>query len=104
MTQNARMREPQRIRALGAVAVAGLVVAAVAVAYLHPLPPGTPDQHREPNPSQVGIVRLADFEVVSAKEAWALIQSGGTAFLYATADGGRTWRQLPIPRLYDDRF
>ena len=87
-----------------ALAGAGLVVALVAVAYLHPRPAGRPLPRPTANPSQIGVVRLTGFGVVSATEALACTQTGGTAYLYWTADAGRTWRQLPIPLLYDDTF
>jgi hypothetical protein len=93
------MRDPRRIRALGAVVVAGLAVAAVAVAYLHPPPARTPEPQREPNPSQVGIVRLAEFEVISAKEAWALTTEPTAAGLRVlhTTDGGEHWAGSHVP-------
>jgi len=90
--------EPRRLRGALAVAAACLLVLGSAVLYLRPLPgrPAAPPA-APPTPEPV-TVRLEDFEA-AARVAWVcLVPVGyGVALGYATADGGRTWRNLTFP-------
>jgi photosystem II stability/assembly factor-like uncharacterized protein len=99
---NGPVGEPRRLRAALAVAAACVVVAASAIAYLRPGPlrPAAPSP--APAPAAVArpaAVRLQDFEVLTGLVAWACLQPlpGGAGIVYATRDGGRTWRRLPVP-------
>jgi photosystem II stability/assembly factor-like uncharacterized protein len=95
--------EPRRLRAALAVAAAGALVLAVALVYLHPMARGRPAPRTAapvilPSPT---LVRLQDFEVGDPNVAWACLAElpFGNGLVYATSDGGRTWRQLSFPSL-----
>src|SRR5262245_14332052 len=97
------MGRPRRRRAALAMAAAGAVLLASAVAYLHPLPrPGRPAS--QPPTASVPppvTARLQHFEVASSKVAWVCLLAlpAGAGLVYATSDGGRTWRRLKSPSL-----
>ena len=98
------MREPRRLRAPLAIAAACVLLAVSAVVYLHPVSLGR--QAPPPAASPVampGIFRFGDLGVISGREAWVCLRSASSGLLYATSDGGRTWRKLPIPQV-DDKY
>ena len=81
------------------MAVATAMLVASAVAYLHPVFPG----HRSPQGTTAPVppvtARFQVFEVASPTVAWVCLVPlpAGTGLVYATLDGGRTWRQLTFP-------
>ncbi len=92
------MGDRRQLRALLTVGAAGVVLAASAAIYLHPVPLGRP----APRPAATmatlpGIFRFGDLEVISGREAWVCLRSSTGGLLYTTRDGGRTWHELPIP-------
>lgn len=70
-----------------------------AIAYLHPALPGA---GKRPVLANVlppdGAAPIQSLQVLSGRVAWVLTSGAdGRSYLYATEDGGRTWRKLSIP-------